>query len=529
MSHARGTSAAARRWSAIAAALFAGTLAASIAAAPPTPPSTAGAQDLRGEDALVRAYDAILNARFQTLEPELRRACGPAPPEACSVLEATALWWRIQLDPDNPILDDEFSAAVERAISRCEEWTEREPDDAEGWFYLGGAYAARVQWRVLRGEKLSAAREGKRIKDALERALVLDPALDDAYFGVGLYRYYADVAPTAAKVLRFLLLLPGGSREEGLAQMLRARERGRLLQGEADYQLHIIYLWYERQTPRALGLLRDLHQKYPRNPLFLGQIAEIQDTYDHDITASLESSQQLLTQARADRVYAAAATEVRARLGIARQLDALAETDEAVDHLERIVAMKPAAPYSSLALAYLRLGEARDRMNGRAEAMAAYRLASLNAPEGDPHNVRRQAAERLRKAPNAHHAEAYRLSLDGWRKLEHQDVSGAAAALERALTLNARDPVAHYRYGRVLVAQKHDAAALAHFELAMRDARVCPAPIVATAYLEAARLHERAGRSDQAVSAYTVASTLFGAADDTRRTAARALTRLQRR
>ena len=263
----------------------------------------------------------------------------------------------------------------------------------------------------------------------------------------------------------------------------------------------------------------------PRNPLFLGQIAEIQDTYDHDITASLESSRLLLTQARADRVYAAAATEVRARLGIARQLDALAETDEAVDHLERIVAMKPAAPYSSLALAYLRLGEARDRLNARAEATAAYRLASLNAPEGDPHNVRRQAAERLRKTPNAHHAEAYRLSLDGWRKLEHQDVSGAAAALARALTLNARDPVAHYRYGRVLVAQKHDAAALAHFELAIRDARACPAPILATAYLEAARLYERAGRSEQAVSAYTVASTLFGAADDTRRSPARAPTR----
>ena len=90
------------------------------------------------------------------------------------------------------------------------------------------------------------------IKLALERAIELDSGLEDAYFGIGMYKYYADVAPTAAKILRFLLLLPGGDRKEGLAQMLRARNRGRLLQGEADYQLHIVYLWYERQTPRAL-------------------------------------------------------------------------------------------------------------------------------------------------------------------------------------------------------------------------------------------------------------------------------------
>jgi hypothetical protein len=486
---------------------------------------------LTGEDALAHIYDLILNARFVTLDAELRHTCtsGPAPPEACDVLEATALWWRIQLDPESRSLDDEFSTAVERAIRTNEAWTDRAPENAEAWFYLGGAYAARVQWRVLRDEKLSAARDGKRIKDALERALAIDPGLDDAYFGIGLYRYYADVAPTAAKLLRFLLLLPGGDREEGLAQMRRARERGHLMQGEADYQLHLVYLWYENQTSRALELLNDLQQRYPGNPLFLTQIADIQDVYAHDVTASLETWRLLLTRARADKVYAANAAEVRARLGIARQLDAIALTDASIEHLERIVAMKPTAPFSSLALAYLRLGEAHDRLNARADAMAAYRLASLAAPEGDPFNIRRQVAERLRRAPNAHHAEAYRLSLDGWRKFEQKEVAAAAAALERALALNAHDPVAHYRYGRVLEARRQEAAALTHFELTIREARTCPAPILATAYVEAGRLHERAGHHNEAISAYTIASTLFGAAEETKRTASRALARLQRR
>jgi tetratricopeptide (TPR) repeat protein len=191
--------------------------------------------------------------------------------------------------------------------------------------------------------------------------------------------------------------------------------------------------------------------------------------------------------------------------------------------------MKPPAPYSALALAYLRLGEAQDRMNARDEAIAAYRLASLSAPDGDPHGIRRLAAEHVRKTPNAHHAEAFRLSIDGLRKLERKELASAAASLEQSIAINGRDPIARYRYGRVLEAQRHDAAALAQLELAIHEWRQCPPPILAHAYYDVARLHERAGRREQAIAAYTTASTLVGAFDETRRDATRALTRLTRR
>ena len=104
----------------------------------------------------------------------------------------------------------------------------------------------------------------------------------------------------------------------------------------------------------------------------------------------------------------------------------------------------------------------------------------------------------------------------------------AAAALERAIAMNPRDPVARYRYGRVLQARRDDAGALAQFELTIRDARHAPAPLVGDAHLEAARLHERAGRRDEAIGAYRTASTLFGAAANTHTAASRALTRLQK-
>jgi hypothetical protein len=483
-------------------------------------------RELRGEAGLIRAYDFILEARFDQVDAELRRACGPAPPEACHVLDATALWWRILLDPESRVLDDAFSAAVERAIRTTEAWTERSPDDPEAWFYLGGAYAARVQWRVLRREKLAAARDGKRIKQALEQAVALDPGLDDAYFGIGLYKYYADVAPAAAQILRFLLLLPGGDREEGLREMLRARTRGRLLQGEADYQLHILYLWYERHTPRALELLRSLHGRYPGNPHYLAQIAEIQDAYEHDLTASLETWRTLLALAREQRANNAGLAEVQARLGVARMMEALHQTDHAIEHLQAIVALEPAAPYSALALAYLRLGEAHDRLGARQAAITAYRAAAAAAPADDPYDIRSLSRDRQRRAPDRRRAEAYRRSLTGWRRLEQKDLPGAIAALERSVTLDPRDPVIRYRYGRALQARNDDEAALAEFQSAIRGARACPAPVLGDAYLEAARLHERAGRLDDAIAYYRTASTLFGAAADTRAVASRALARL---
>ena len=506
------------RWSAL--LLFA-ALAGGAMAPPPAP------REIRGIEGLTRAYDAILQARFDQVEAELRRACGPAPREACDVLAATALWWRILLDPQSRLLDEQFSTSVQHAIRTCEVWTETAPDSAEAWFYLGAAYAARAQWLVLRNEKLAAARDGKSIKAALEQATTLDPALHDAYFGIGMYKYYADVAPAAAKVLRFLLLLPGGDRKEGLEQMLRARSRGRLLQGEADYQLHVIYLWYERQTPRALQLLADLNAHYPGNPLFLTQIAEIQDAYQHDITASLATWHTLLAASREPRSDVSSLGEVQARIGIARQLDALSRTDEAIEALEAVVARRPLAPYSSLPLAYLRLGQAHDRLGRRAPAIEAYRAAIAATPSPDPYSIRNQANEHLRRAPDPKRSEAYRLSLEGWRHLEQNDLIEAGAALDRSIALNGADPVARYRLGRLYQARKQDAQALVEFDHAIRYARNCPPPVLAAVHLDAARIHERFARRDRAIAHYRTVSSIFGAGADSGAAAARALARLR--
>lgn len=346
---------------------------------------------------LAMIYGTLLEARFEEARQQLAQTCPPAPAEACEVLGVVALWWQIVLDPESRHLDQRFEQAARGAIAAARAWTRREPGRAEAWFYLAGAYAPLVQWRVRRGERLAAARDGNRIRSALERALELDPALHDAHFGIGLYHYYAGVAPRAVSVIRWLLLLPGGDRVRGLHEMLQAREHGVLLRGEADYQLHWLYLWYEKKPADAVALLHGLDSRYPSNPIFLQRIAEVQHEYFHDHRASAESWQSLLERAQTERVNARRLAEVRARLGLAAELVEISQTSRAIDQLTAVVALRPSEPYGAHASAQVQLGEAYDRLGQRDLAVAAYEAALALAPDDDPARVRARARTGLRR------------------------------------------------------------------------------------------------------------------------------------
>lgn len=325
----------------------------------------AAAQELTGGPQIRRVYDAIFDARFDEVPQLLARTCPPAPAEACQLLDAVSVWWQIQLDPASVAHDAQFQTRIDAAIASTEAWTTRETERAEAWFYLGGAYGARAQWRVLRRERLGAARDGKRIKEALERALALDSRLQEAYFGIGLYHYYADVAPAAAKMLRWLLLLPGGDKAEGMREMMRAREHAELLGDEADYQLHIIYLWYEKDPQRALALLTGLRDRHPRNPLFPQLIAQVQDVYLHDLQASLRTWRSMLDAARGHRIAYPEPAEMRARLGIASVLERLNDNSGAIDQLQAVIAAQPVAPFGAYADAQRELA----RLNARTRSV----------------------------------------------------------------------------------------------------------------------------------------------------------------
>jgi tetratricopeptide (TPR) repeat protein len=299
-----------------------------------------------------------------------------------------------------------------------------------------------------------------------------------------------------------------------------------LLRDEADYQLHVIDLWYEKQPAHALALLRGLRDRHPRNAHFAQRIAEVEDLYLHDLTASLRSWTALLDAARANGVVDPAAARARAHLGIALQLDRLFDTDLALDHLRAIVAAPAPAPFGLIAQAQLQMGHALDRLGHRGEAVAAYRAALAAIPPGDPYKIGERARAALRNSPNAEAALAYRLSIEGWRSLERGAVSDAARVLSESLALRPGDQVTRYRQAQLLRAQKNDAAALEIYEGIIRARASTPPTFYAFACVDAARLHEQHGTPDRAIDLYRLARDVFGADQLTKAAAERALARL---
>jgi predicted negative regulator of RcsB-dependent stress response len=504
----------------VAAAILAGVL----LAAPATGPQ---ARTLTGGDQLSAVYTQILNTRFDRAETTLATACGPAPREACQVLDATTAWWRILINPDDTSVDDEFQRRVSAAIAASERWTARQPESAEAWFYLGAAYGARVSWRVQRKEHLAAARDGKRIKEALERALALDSGLSDARFGIGLYKYYAAIAPAFARFFRFLFLLPGGDRQEGLSDMEAVHARGVLLRGEADYQLHWIYLWYENQPRRALELLRALTAQYPANPHFVERIADTEDRYLHDQAASLRTWQTMVE--RASQMGDPRLAGTMGRLGAARMLDALYETDRAIEQLRQVIESAPSAPFGAVAEAQLRLGQMQDRLGDRAAAVLAYNAALGVVPSKDLHGIAAAARTGIRRVPpDLAAGQAYRLSLTGWRAFERGALEQAARALAGAATAAPGDTVIRARLARVLAARKEVEPALAEFNRIIEMRSQAGPVALGAAYLWSAELLEQQGRREIALARYRAVSRVFGTDSRLTAAAAKAITRLTR-
>ena len=359
----------------------------------------AGAAGLTSPEPLVRTYELILDGRFAEAERQLKQACPPAPRPACDVIGAVNDYWRLLLNPEDTSHDAALLARINGAIGAAEAWVAREPKRAEAWFYLGGAYGTRVLLRGLRGQYLSAARDGKRIHDCLQLAISLDPSLADAYFGLGLYHYYAAIAPRAARILSMLMFLPGGDRAGGLKEMEQTRSKGMLLRGEADYQLHLIYLWYEKQHATALRLIEGLHARYPNNPIFHLRLADVQGNYLRHHQAAVQTYRSMLEAARTGRIASAAQSEVEARLGLAQELDTLCNSAEAIEHANAVIALKPAAPYGALARAHYQLGVIHDRAGRRADAIAAYHRARATNPRDDRLRMREKIRAGISRGP----------------------------------------------------------------------------------------------------------------------------------
>jgi hypothetical protein len=234
------------------------------------------------------------------------------------LLEAEALWWKIWCTSADfkygmsdarrrPKLeaDQRYFQLAAKALSLAEAQIHQH-ETAEMQLYAGMADATAARLYALRGENRNAARAGVRARAHFVRAKTLDADLADADMGLGLYNYYVDTLSAMARLLRFFMGIPGGSKQEGVRLLERAIAKGALTPNVARFYLALNLHRYDQQYEKALTVIGPLAEKYPTNPFF--QLAR------GDLYAKLGRKQKALVSYRAAGALAVQDTECQARV-----------------------------------------------------------------------------------------------------------------------------------------------------------------------------------------------------------------------
>jgi tetratricopeptide (TPR) repeat protein len=203
------------------------------------------------------------------------------------LLEAEALWWGIWCASadyrygmtmarhrEKQAADQTYLNLATRASVLADAQL-KQHETGEMQLFAAMADSLQARLHSLRWENRATARAGVRAREHYERALALDPSLADAYLGLGLYNYYVDTLSTIARILRFVMGIPGGSKEEGIRQLHLAMLYGQLTPAVARFYLAINLHDYDQRYEEALQVLRPLVEEYPQNPFFQLAIGDL--------------------------------------------------------------------------------------------------------------------------------------------------------------------------------------------------------------------------------------------------------------
>jgi len=299
-----------------------GFLALLLAALPAAHDSSARLTNLSLPSGTQTILDHIYSGRRDVAREEIRRLQQQAPENPLGyLLEAENDWWQIWLSSadfkygmtlarhrDKSPADAHYFELTSKAYSLAEA-SLRQHDSGEMRLYAGMADALASRLYSIRGEYRATARVGVRARENFLKALQLDPSLADADAGLGLYNYYVDTLSTLARMMRFFMGIPGGSKQEGIQQLERAIRDGQLTPPLARFYLALNLHSYDQKYEQALQVLNPLVEKYPGNPIF--QLAR------GDLYAKLGRKEQAEASYRAASADAAQVPEAECRAKIA--------------------------------------------------------------------------------------------------------------------------------------------------------------------------------------------------------------------
>lgn len=267
-----------------------------------------------------------------------------------------------------------FEKILDDSIAGIKRWLKTHPDDPNAYMGIGALYGLRALFSMRNRSWVVAYFSGRRAISNLEKSLALDPSYYDAFFGLGIYQYFAGTLPAVIKVLAKIVAIKGDP-DEGVRQLNMARQKAMFTSDSA--KLILIEVQNTRGSKfynpqKSLEFIRQLRAKYPTNPLmhYVEVICLYETGHYDDVTAQAQyfldqiGHSQFYKDIYISRAYTALGTTQMAKGNFQAARELFEQGKQAV---------KNQAPSRWGVWNELRLGQVYDILGEREKAIKQYK------------------------------------------------------------------------------------------------------------------------------------------------------------
>ena len=274
-----------------------------------------------------------------------------------------------------------FNAAIGTAMRLSQGALVKNDRDVHAWHAQAVAHGLRANYLFLVEKAwLESLRESTAARKADERAVQIDHNFSDARLILGINEYVVGCLPVGWRILASLGGFHG-DRAGGIRQLELVAQTAASNRYDAQALLAAIFR-RERQPQRALPLLQDLAQRFPRNYLFRFEEVEMySDLGDKQNALRILAEIEDLRRSGAPGYAGLPAEKVQYLK--ANLLFWYGDLNPALANLKQITQKADTLDLNTAVMAWLRLGQVYDLQGRHKDAVAAYRETMKTAPKSE--------------------------------------------------------------------------------------------------------------------------------------------------
>jgi len=246
--------------------------------------------------------------------------------------------------------------------------------DVDALFYKAAVYGLFAYMEGSQNSWWQSAKYGKKMRNYAKKIIQIQPDNADALYFLGTYDYFADIIPTTQKFVRSLLMIPGGNRTRGLAELKDAVAYGYYTKVEAEETLLYIYVYYEHSCIDAEKIASSLIEKFPDNPAYKLALSYC-TYYKQEWAQNAKLLEDLPPHYSYLKKYGHASVVYEIEYWLARIYLHMEKYNESEELLLQIIKEKPTEPRWIYQWSLLSLGQCYDLRGNTTEALTYYTKA----------------------------------------------------------------------------------------------------------------------------------------------------------